>query len=282
MNLGLIGLSIKKSSSPQMHHLLGELNKLSLIYRLHEPKENSNAAFSTTLKALRERNYQGVNITYPFKQIALEYCDCVDEAVHLVGATNTLKISEQSIQGFNTDYSGFIRAYQHRLGSLAAGKVLLIGAGGVGRAIAFALFKLGATQVVIYDLNQQAADSLALALNEAGFVANTLDAASLTKEAQGCNGLINCTPVGHYTMLGLPIEVAAIGNQQWAFDAVYTPLDTQFLQECAQEGLRIVTGFDLFYYQALNAFEIFTGIEVDAVEVMEEYSRRFLINSQLV
>lgn len=282
MNLGLIGLSIQKSSSPQLHQLLGELNNAPLLYRLHEPAHNSSAAFIDTLTNVREQGYQGVNVTYPFKQVALDYCDSKDPSVALVGATNTLKITDQGIVAFNTDYSGFIRGYQHRLGTLAAGKVLLIGAGGVGRAIAFALFKLGATEVVIYDLAERAATSLAQAINEAGFKASAISEKALMTTAQGCDGLVNCTPVGHYTHPGLPIGQAAIGNQQWAFDAVYTPLDTQFLQQCAQAGLGIVSGFDLFFYQALNAFEIFTGIQVEAVDVMEEYSRRFELNSQLI
>jgi len=282
MNLGLIGLSIQKSSSPQLHELLGELNNLPVQYRLQEPQQNSAKAFIETLSGVREQGYQGVNVTYPFKQVALDYCDSVDQSVEQVGATNTLKITDQGVEAFNTDFSGFIRGYQHRLGNLAAGKVLLIGAGGVGRAIAFALFKLGATEVVIYDLSEHSAQSLADGINQAGFNASVITADELTVAALGCDGLVNCTPVGHYTHPGLPIDKAVIGHQSWAFDAVYTPLDTEFLQLCVRAGLGIVSGFDLFFYQALNAFEIFTGIEVDAVEVMQEYTRRYALNSQLI
>lgn len=282
MNLGLIGLSIQKSCSPQIHQLMGELNNIPLLYRLHVPVENSREAFADILNSVRNKDYQGVNVTYPFKQLALDYCDSFDLSVELVGATNTLKITDQEVIAFNTDYSGFIRGYLHRLGSLAAGKVLLIGAGGVGRAIAFALFKLGATEVVIYDLSEQAAVSLAQSINDAGLQASTIKINSLTEVAQTCDGLVNCTPVGHYTNPGLPIEKDAIKTQVWAFDAVYTPVDTQFLECCAEAGLGIVSGFDLFFYQALNAFEIFTGIEANDLDVMKEYSRRFELNSKLI
>jgi len=282
MKLGLIGLSIQQSSSPAMHEMLGQLYHYPVSYQLHEPLENTQEAFSATLLEMRATGYRGANITYPFKQLALHHCNSVDTAVKLVGATNTMKISGSEIQGFNTDYTGFISAYRHRMGDQPAGKVLLIGAGGVGRAVAFGLFELGTTEVVIYDLYPASATSLADAINAAGFNASTVTSEQLAAVAAECDGLVNCTPIGHYKTPGMPISAAAIGPQKWAFDAIYTPIDTEFLQCCANAGMKIVSGFDLFFYQALNAFEIFTGTKPDPEKVMSEYRHRFKIESTLV
>ncbi|WP_290701070.1 shikimate dehydrogenase [Amphritea sp.] len=282
MKLGLIGLSIQKSSSPSMHKMLGELYDLPISYDLNEPVENTSEAFNTTLRKIRSQGYKGSNVTYPFKQTALDQCDSINTAVKLVGATNTLQICDAEIKGFNTDYSGFIRGYRNRLGNTPAGQVLLIGAGGVGRAVSFALSELGATNVVIYDLYPESASSLADSMNASGFSASTVTLDELETAAQDCNGLVNCTPIGHYKTPGLPISASAIGSQEWAFDAVYTPVDTEFLLQCRAAGIKIISGFDLFFYQALNAFEIFTGIKPDAEKVMAEYTKRYDIISSLI
>lgn len=282
MMLGLIGLSIQKSSSPAMHEMLGELYNLPVSYQLNEPVRNTPEAFSATLQEMRSEGYDGSNVTYPFKQIALNHCSSVDAAAKQVGATNTLKISDTEIHGYNTDYTGFISAYRHRMGDQPAGKVLLIGAGGVGRAVAFGLFELGTTEVVIYDLYPASATSLADAINAAGFTASIISEDQLDTMAAKCDGLVNCTPIGHYKTPGIPISAAAIGRQKWAFDAIYTPIDTEFLKCCTNAGMKIVSGFDLFFYQALNAFEIFTGTKPEPEKVMTEYLRRFDIESSLL
>ncbi len=281
LKLGLIGQSIAQSRSPALHVMLGEMHDLPVRYELHEPADASEAAFVATLNSLREQGYRGTNVTFPYKQLALGHAAEVYQGARLVGSTNTLKLSGATA-AHNTDYSGFIRGYRGRVGEQPAGRVLLIGAGGVGRAVAFGLFEVGAAEVMIADLNAASAASLAGALSAAGFKASCIAPGELAAVAARADGLVNCTPLGHYKTPGLPIAAELISSQRWAFDAVYTPIDTEFLVAAHRQGLAIVSGFDLFIYQGIDAFEIFTDVRVDAEKVLQCFKQRFDLHSDLI
>lgn len=282
LKLGLIGQSIAKSRAPSLHRMLGELHGVEVSYELHEPRDASPEAFAETLARLRAEGYRGCNVTFPYKQIAVAHATEMNRAVAQVGSTNTLRFDGERVFAANTDYTGFIRGYRGRIGDQPAGRVLLLGAGGVGRAVAFALFDLGATAVDVYDLNADGARALAQALIDAGFSARAVTFAQLPESAAAADGLVNCTPVGHYKTPGIPLDTRLIGGQRWAFDAVYTPLDTEFLVAAHGAGLAIVSGFDLFFYQGLDAYEIFADTRVDPDVVLEPFKQRFDIVSNLI
>ncbi|MEQ5836783.1 shikimate dehydrogenase [Marinobacter sp. NFXS9] len=281
--LGLIGLSIAQSRSPALHDMLGEIHGLPVVYHLREPADAGEAALSGMLQALREEGYRGTNVTFPFKQLVLGLADEVRPSAARVGSTNTLALADSRVVAHNTDYTGFIRGYRRRIGEAPAGQVVLIGAGGVGRAVAFALFEVGASELLITDLDPDSAASLAQSLTEAGFPARALARDEVEAAVRGADGLVNCTPVGHYKTPGLPVPADWMGDQRWAFDAVYTPLDTEFLVQARAHDLAIVSGFDLFIHQGIDAFEIFTGIEVrDPLPVIRQFRERFDIRSDLI
>ncbi|MBV1788634.1 shikimate dehydrogenase [Marinobacterium sp. D7] len=281
IKLGLIGRSIAKSSSPSLHTLLGELTDYAIDYQLHEPRDDSPAAFADTLSRLRAEGYRGCNVTYPFKQVALDLANRTRPDASLVGSTNTLLLTD-GVLAANTDYTGFIRGYRARLGDQAAGKVLLIGAGGVGRAVAFGLFEVGTSEVIVFDLNEAAAQSLADAINSAGYSARVAGTDALADAAREADGLANCTPVGHYKSPGNPLQPELFGGQKWAFDAVYTPLDTEFLIEAHRHGLALMSGFDLFIYQGIDAFEIFMDTKVDAAKALTAFQQKYALLSELI
>ena len=281
--IGLIGQSISASRSPSLHNMLGELKQLPVSYELQELDSSAVEAFTERLSLIREKGFIGTNVTFPFKQIAVDSADEVNDSVKKVGSTNTLLLKDGKVCAFNTDYTGFIRGYRTRLADQAAGKVLMIGAGGVGRAVAFGLFEVGATELFITDLNVAGAEALAQSLNDAGYKATVIAADEVADIAKGVDGLVNCTPVGHYKTPGNPLAASAFGGQKWAFDAVYTPLDTEFLKAANADGLTIVSGFDLFFYQALDAFEIFTGVQVDDVTpVRNQFREKYDVVSELI
>ncbi|RUM53822.1 MAG: shikimate dehydrogenase [Marinomonas sp.] len=281
--IGLIGQSISASRSPSLHNMLGELKQLPVSYELQELDSSAVEAFTERLSLIREKGFIGTNVTFPFKQIAVDSADEVNDSVKKVGSTNTLLLKDGKVCAFNTDYTGFIRGYRTRLADQAAGKVLMIGAGGVGRAVAFGLFEVGATELFITDLNVAGAEALAQSLNDSGYKATVIAADEVADIAKGVDGLVNCTPVGHYKTPGNPLAASAFGGQKWAFDAVYTPLDTEFLKAANAAGLTIVSGFDLFFYQALDAFEIFTGVQVDDVTpVWNQFREKYDVVSDLI
>ncbi|WP_221801368.1 shikimate dehydrogenase family protein [Oceanobacter mangrovi] len=281
VKLGLIGISISQSRAPSLHMTLGEMFGIPVNYQLCEPENDSAEAFAAMLQRLRDEGYAGTNVTFPFKTLAVGYADELNDSVRKMGATNTLRM-QNGVQAFNTDYTGFVRGYQSRFGNAAAGKVLMIGAGGVGRAVAFGLFDLGATELLVCDLNPASAESLVSTLVAAGYNAKVVPFAEMEEASRGVDGLINCTPVGHNKTPGIPLKADCIGGQRWAFDAVYTPMDTEFLVECHSKDVQIVSGYDLFFYQGVDAFEIFTGHKVeDDRAALDYFSKKYNITSAL-
>ena len=274
IKLGLIGMNIQKSRAPALHRLLAELHGVPLTYELQEVESNSAEAFETTLTRLRNDRFAGCNVTFPFKQLALTHVHCPDLSARRVGSINTLSF-DGSIRATNTDYTGFIRAYRHCQGTSHAGNALMLGAGGVGRAVAFGLQELGLDQLYVFDLDVQRATDLAESLRSKQIPAEVVEAEHLDKISQQVDGLINCTPVGHYTSPGLPLDPNLIGHQAWCFDAVYTPLETEFLSACRDHGMNVISGFELFLYQGLDAFEFWTGVSTNEMRARSAFLDAF-------
>lgn len=262
IRLGLIGDNIAASQSPKLHRLAGRLIGRAVTYDQIVPRERG-ADFGTVFAACRAEGYRGVNVTYPYKEVVAGKVAIADPLVRAIGAVNTVVFAPEGPQGYNTDHSGFIAAYRRARGKRDPGRVCLIGAGGVGRAIAFGLLALGCDEIRIVDRDLAKAQALGAALAAAheGLVLETgSDAAGL---AAGAQGLINCTPVGMVGYGGTPLPRDAMAGAQWAFDAVYTPVETEFLLDAGRLGLAVISGYELFFSQGVDAWTIFTGLPVD-------------------
>lgn len=263
LKLGLIGDNISHSRSPDLHRAAGRLVGLPVTYDLLTPKQ-LNASFEDVFANAQRDGLRGVNVTYPYKERMVELIEIADSTVRAIGAVNTVLFTDKGPKGFNTDYTGFIAAYRQLFGDVTPGKVCLIGAGGVGKAIAFALCALGADEICCMDLDLEKAKALAAALGAfAGRTMITI-ASDPTHAASSADGLINCTPLGMMGIGGTPLDAVAMSNARWAFDAVYTPIETQFLKDADAAGLSTLSGYELFFYQGLQAWAHFSdGAEFD-------------------
>lgn len=256
--LGLIGDNIRDSRSPDLHRLAGWLCGLEVRYDLLVPAQMGRT-FDEVLAACEHDRMRGVNVTYPYKERVITRLASCTPDVTLIGSANTVVFTPEGPVGYNTDHSGFIAAYRIRFRERPAGRVAIIGCGGVGRAIAFALAALGATQLRLFDADADRANRLAAAL---GLLAPPMavqverDPAGTLREA---DGVVNCTPVGMTGMPGSAVPLELLGGQRWAFDAVYTPVDTQFLRTAQRVGIETLSGYELFFHQGIKAFELFTG-----------------------
>jgi shikimate dehydrogenase len=139
----------------------------------------------------------------------------------------------------------------------------MVGAGGVGKAVAFALMGLGLKELRLVECDLPKAEALAAALKAEDRTLDVTVTADPAEAAAGAYGVINCTPVGMVGHDGTPLPRDLMAGASWAFDAVYTPIDTQFLQDAKAEGLTIISGYELFFYQGLHAWEIFSGRPID-------------------
>ena len=261
LRLGLIGDNIARSRAPLLHRLAGQQNGMSVQYDRLVPAEMGQA-FDTVFDRCADLGYRGINVTYPYKERAAQKVTITDPLVAAIGAVNTVLFEPDGPQGHNTDYSGFIAAYQSGRAE-RPGTCCLIGTGGVGRAMAFGLLALEAKEIRLVDRDRAKAEALADDLRATGKPVRIVTCADATEAAQGAQGLLNGTPVGMVGYGGTPLAACAMGHANWAFDAVYTPVDTQFLTDAGAAGLSILSGYELFFWQGVHAWQHFADKPLD-------------------
>ncbi|MFV0575053.1 MAG: shikimate dehydrogenase family protein [Vibrio sp.] len=263
MKLGLIGQHIQKSRSPELQQWLGQHNQHPTTYELFDCELANESALLDLLLELKAQGYQGVNVTHPYKVWAWNIIKKTVRTDKTLGALNTVLLNQEQLIGINTDCTGFKRAYQDHFGQNAPKKVLLKGAGGVGRAIAFGLAQLKVEHIYIFDSYTQSQQALIADLQAVGVSATGIDESQIIETSKECEGLVNATPVGHYATPGASYSDDEIFSPKWIFDAVYTPVETEFIQLVKKKQAEVISGYELFINQGIDAFEMFIGHEVD-------------------
>ena len=268
--LGLIGDNIAASRSPRLHELAGAQNDKHVRYDRLVPAD-IGADFDAIFDGLGAKGYRGSNVTYPYKERGAKKVTIDDPLVRAIGAINTVIFDDANApKGFNTDYSGFMAAYMRTRKDEKPGITLMIGTGGVGRAVAFGLIALGVTELRLVDMDLAKAEALANDLRAAAPDITISAGTDAAMAANGANGLINCTPVGMVGKDGTPLPAPAMTGAQWAFDAVYTPVDTEFLTDATKAGLSIISGWELFFYQGVHAWKLFSGLPLDDTRLRQD------------
>lgn len=260
--LGLIGDNIARSRSPLLHRLAGQQNGVRVRYDRLVPRDRGQD-FATVFADCAVGGYRGINVTYPYKEVAAALVRIDDPLVAAIKAVNTVIFHPDGPRGHNTDHSGFMAAYRAARGDRAPGTVLMIGTGGVGRAVAFGLVGLGASGLRLVDRDLAKAEGLAEDLRRAAPGLRVTVGSDAAAAAAGAQGLINCTPVGMVGYPGTPLPGAAMVGAEWAFDAVYTPPDTPFVTDAAAQGLAVISGWELFFWQGVHAWALFSGLPLD-------------------
>lgn len=262
---GLIGAPIAHSASPAMHERAAEALGLRGHYQLIEVAGADAAGLRMMLEGVRRLGFAGVNVTFPYKEAIVPLLDELAPAAASMGAVNTVVVRDGRLIGHNTDTTGFARAVAPLLGA-SGNAVAVIGAGGVGKAIAFALANSAVTDIRIFDSEPARAANLASLLQKHTGVVATTD---LDEALRGATGLVNATPVGMLPNRDTPVPPAMLHDGMWVADAVYSPLITPLLSAARAKGARIMTGRELAIYQAADAFELFTGL-APSTDVMGE------------
>ncbi|MDA9495751.1 MULTISPECIES: shikimate dehydrogenase [Bradyrhizobium] len=262
---GLIGAPIAHSASPAMHERAAEALGLRGHYQLIEVAGADAAGLAMMLEGVRRLGFAGVNVTFPYKEAVVPLLDELAPAAATMAAVNTVVARDGRLIGHNTDTTGFARAVAPLLAP-SGNAVAVIGTGGVGKAIAFALASLKVTDLRIFDSEPARAEKLAALLARHG---GARVATSVEDALRGATGLVNGTPVGMLPNRDTPVPTSLLRENLWVADAVYSPLITPLLAAAQAKGARIMTGRELAIYQAADAFELFTGL-APSTEVMGE------------
>ena len=261
---GLIGAPIAQSASPAMHERAADALGVRCHYQLIEVAGADRARLRALLDGVRDFGFAGVNVTFPYKEAVVPLLDELSPDARAIGAVNTVVVREGRLVGYNTDASGFERAVESLVTTSHRGPVALVGAGGVGKAIAFALANLGIAELAIFDADHAKASQLAARLQGRSAVRVAVDVGDALQRAVG---VINGTPVGMWPDRSSPVPDALLHRDLWVADAVYSPLWTPLLLAAKARGCEVMTGRELAIYQAADAFELFTGLRPSTAEM---------------
>jgi shikimate dehydrogenase len=257
--VGLIGAEIGPSLSPALHEREADELGLRYVYRridigeLGLPPED----VGDLVRAARKLGFDGLNVTHPCKQLVVEHLDELSPDAEALGAVNTVVFSHGKAVGHNTDWPGFQENFERGLPDVSLGRVVLVGAGGAGSAVAHAVLSLGVDRLAVVDAAPERADALAASLR--GAVAAPLD--DLAAELSAADGVINATPAGMHSPDGAAFSPDLLHPSLWVADVVYRPLETELLRHARALGCRTLDGGGMAVFQAALSFALFTGRE---------------------
>ena len=228
---GLIGEKLGHSFSPAIHGKLADYE-----YRLYELSPGQLGPF------LEKKEFDGLNVTIPYKKTVIPYCDELTEAAKSIGSVNTIvKRPDGTLLGHNTDYDGIMWLLKNAGAQVKGKKAVVLGTGGASLTVQAALRNLGAAQVVVISRSGE---------ENYENIARHADAKIL----------INATPVGMYPKTGVsPVDLDVFTALEGVFDVVYNPAKTQLLLEAEKRGIPCANGLGMLVAQAKAACERFTG-----------------------
>ncbi|MFI6789210.1 shikimate dehydrogenase [Nonomuraea sp. NPDC050383] len=268
--IGLIGSGITTSLSPALHESEALHHGLPYVYRLLDT-DVLGEDVGRLVATARAMGYDGLNITHPCKQAVIAHLDELSDDAARLGAVNTVVFDGARAVGHNTDWTGFAESFARGLPGAPVRRVVQLGAGGAGAAIAHALLTLGADRLTVVDVEPERAAALAdeLAVRfgaERAGRGTRDDLPGLLAEA---DGLANATPVGMAHHPGMPLAAELLHPELWVADIVYRPLETELLRQARARGCRTLDGGGMAVFQAAHAFRLFTGRTPDAERMLK-------------
>ncbi len=270
---GLIGAGIQASRTPALHEQEGDAQHLRYLYRLIDLDQLGldSSALPELLRAAEQMSFTGLNITFPCKQSILPLLDELSPEARGIGAVNTVVLKDGKRVGHNTDCLGFAEGFRRGLPDVARRQVVQMGAGGAGAAVAHALLSEGVEQLNIFDVEPQRAQSLADNLNQQFGSARARAGGGLSSALHSADGLVNTTPMGMAKLPGMPVPVELLRAQLWVAEIVYFPLETELLRNARALGCRTLDGGTMAVFQAVKAFELFSGQRADPQRMLAHF-----------
>src|SRR2546427_3243285 len=264
---GLIGAGIQASRSPALHEREADEQRLRYVYKLIDLDKLGVGVevLPELLSAAKRMGFAGLNITYPCKQAIIPLLDALSEDARALDAVNTVVIRDGKLIGHNTDWSGFAEGFRRGLPDAKLDRVVQLGAGGAGAAVAHAALRLGARELTVFDIDP--AKSAQLAANLGVKTGNDLAAAMAAAD-----GLIHCTPTGMAKLPGMPLDAGLLRARHWVAEIVYFPMETELLRVARAKGCRTVDGGGMAVVQAGGAVCPFTRIQPDAERMMRHFA----------
>lgn len=218
--------------------------------------------------------FDALNITHPCKRDVVSLLDVVDPVAASLGAVNTVIFTERGRAGHNTDTTGFEEALRAGLPDVQKKRVVQVGAGGAGAAVADALLRSGVNELTIVDIDQRRAHEVAASSQgRHPGVVTSAGIERLQELLDGCDGIVHCTPIGMHDHPGVPFSPDLLRSDHWVADIVYRPLETELLRAARSKGCRTLHGGLMAVAQAANAFRLVTGRPADLARMQSHFEQ---------
>ena len=272
--VGVFGAPVAHTASPAMHNAAFAALKMNWVYLPFHVKIEHLAA---ALRGISAMGLVGVNLTVPHKVAALDLIDEVDPEARQLGAVNTIAVQGDRLVGYNTDGYGFVKAIQEEFDLSLEGKnVLVLGAGGAGRAIAIKCALEGARKVLVANRSLGKAENLSGEVT--GKMAGVLSAIPLTSDSireviGDVDLLVNATSVGLREGESLELQPTLFSPHLCVYDTIYRPSETELLKDAYAGGAKCANGLSMLLHQGARSFEIWTGDKMAPVAKMREELR---------
>ncbi|KTB74958.1 MULTISPECIES: shikimate dehydrogenase [Pseudomonas] len=270
---GLIGSGIQASRTPAMHEHEGDAQNLRYLYRLIDidALQLDISALPRLIESAQNCGFTGLNITFPCKQAVIPLLDELSAEARGIGAVNTVVFKDGKRIGHNTDCLGFAEGFQRGLDKAPRQQVVQMGAGGAGAAVAHALLSAGVECLTVFEVEPQRAQGLVDNLNAHFGAGRAQVGVDLPAAMAKADGLVNTTPVGMTKLPGTPLPVELLRPELWVAEIIYFPLETELLKHARALGCRTLDGSTMAVFQAVKAFELFSGQSADAERMMAHF-----------
>jgi len=266
---GVIGDPIEHTLSPIMHNAAFNALKLDFTFLAFKVKP---AELENAVNGMRALNIRGLNVTMPHKSTVMNYLDRTDLSAQIVNSVNTVLNKEGKLFGFNTDGVGALKALRENGVELKGRKVLLLGAGGAARAIAYAMAK-ESDELAVLNRTPKQAQALAKLLEKTAnkkIGSGALSPREIQQNLQDSDILINATSIGMKPKADESLVAPKLLRPDLAvMDIVYNPIETKLAKDAKAAGAKVVSGVEMLIYQGAASFEIWTGKSAP-VEVMRQ------------
>jgi len=270
---GLIGSGIQQSSSPSMHIEEGKAHGLQVGYELFDFDliPGGPARLEAILDKAEKSGFCGVNITYPSKQAVIPLLHELSPEARALHSVNTVIFSNGKRIGHNTDWWGFAESFKRDMSDAQRDDIVLVGAGGAGAAVGYAMLKLGSKRLIIYDTVESRALALSSRLRELFASREIRVCHDLPTSLANSHGLMHATPTGMRKHPGLAVPVDSLRPPLWVAEIVYVPLTTELLAVARRQGCRTLDGGGMAVYQAALAFKHFFDVEPDIPRMLRRF-----------
>lgn len=256
---GVIGDPINHSLSPIIQNAAFEAVDLNFVFLAYKVK---TSGLEDAVNGARALNIRGLNVTMPHKTRIIDFLDRIDLSAQIIKSVNTVLNKENLLFGFNTDGVGALRALKENGVEPKGRKVLLLGAGGAARAVAYTLAK-EADELVVLNRTVKSSHNLAKLLEKTvgkKVVAGSLSISDIQRNLQDSDILINATSLGMKPKpQESPVPIKLLRRDLSVMDIVYNPIETRLIKDAKSIGAVVIGGIEMLIYQGAASFEIWTG-----------------------